>query len=63
MSVISALQTSSFNSVVPGFFKRAGQKPQSGKLSFHKGRGRFIPETCVSALSDLEGKDQVHAEM
>lgn len=58
------LLSSSFNSVVPGIFRRAGQKKtQSGKLSFHKGKGRFIPETCMSALSDFEGRDHVHAEM
>lgn len=51
------LQNSSFNSVVPGFFRRVGQKPQSEKLSFHKGKGSFKPETC--ALSDFEGKDDV----
>lgn len=63
LQILCQVLQKSFNSVAPGFFRRAGQKPQSEKLSFHKGKGSFIPETCMSALSDLEGKDNIHAEM
>lgn len=58
------LQSSSFNSVVPDFFRRVGQRPESKKLSFHKGKGSLIIETSTSALlSDYKEKDNICVEM